>query len=24
LSGNIIGEGKNYPETPPTTIPPKC
>jgi hypothetical protein len=24
LSGNVIGEGKNYPETPPTTIPPKC
>jgi len=24
LSGNVIGDGKNYPETPPTTIPPKC
>lgn len=24
LNGNVIGEGKNYPETPPTTIPPKC
>lgn len=24
LSGNVIGNGKNYPETPPTTIPPKC
>ena len=24
LSANVIGEGKNYPETPPTTIPPKC
>jgi hypothetical protein len=24
LGGNVIGEGKNYPETPPTTIPPKC
>ncbi len=24
LNGNAIGEGKNYPETPPTTIPPKC
>jgi hypothetical protein len=24
LNGNAIGEGKNYPETPPTTIAPKC
>lgn len=24
LNANAIGEGKNYPETPPTTIPPKC
>ena len=24
LGGNVIGDGKNYPETPPTTIPPKC
>ena len=24
LSANVIGEGKNYPETPPTTVPPKC
>ncbi len=24
LNGNAIGEGKNYPEIPPTTIPPKC
>lgn len=24
LSANVIGDGKNYPETPPTTIPPKC
>jgi len=24
LNGNAIGEGKNYPETFPTTIPPKC
>jgi len=24
LNGNAIGDGKNYPETPPTTIPPKC
>jgi hypothetical protein len=24
LGGNVIGEGKNYPETPPTTVPPKC
>ena len=24
LNGNVIGEGKNYPETPPTTTPPNC
>ena len=24
LSGNVIGDGKNYPETPPTTVAPKC
>ncbi len=24
LNANVIGEGKNYPEIPPTTIPPKC
>ena len=24
LGGNVIGEGKNYPETPPTTTPPNC
>lgn len=24
LDGGLINDGKNYPETPPTTIPPKC
>ena len=24
VGGNVIGEGKNYPETPPTTTPPNC